>query len=424
MRFIADLHIHSPYSRATSPQLHPESIDLWARIKGIQVVASGDFTHPLWLNELKDKLEPAEPGLFKLKSEYSKKTDGFGSGFSNQPVRFVLTAETSTIYKKSDRVRKIHHLIFAPDFEAAEALQSNLLQAGVNITSDGRPIMGIDSRDLLDMALNVSEKIFFVPAHIWTPWFSVLGSKSGFDSIRDCYEDLADHIYAVETGLSSDPLMNRMCRFLDPYALISNSDAHSPEKLGREANLFDTEFSYDAMLNSLKAAGRQGLSGTIEFFPQEGKYHFDGHKKCGICLDPSQSKKHESSCPVCGKPITIGVLNRVLQLADRSADEARKKCQPYYSLIPLKEILSEITGVGSQSKRVSEEYFTLIGKFGSEFDILMNHPVHEYDNRSNDLLGEAIKRMRNGNIFIDEGYDGQFGRITLFEKNELMTKLS
>lgn len=416
MKFIADLHIHSPFSRATSPQLFPETIDLWARTKGIHVVGSGDFTHPQWLKELKNKIEPAEPGFFKLKSEFSKTIDHLIPASSKQLVRFVLTAEISTIYKKSDRVRKIHHLIFAPDFEAAESLQAKLNQAGFNITSDGRPIIGLDSRDLLDLTLNVSERIFFVPAHIWTPWFSVLGSKSGFDSIINCYEDLVDHIYAVETGLSSDPLMNRMCSFLDPYALISNSDAHSPEKLGREANLFDTEFSYDAMINTLKAGNNRGFSGTIEFFPQEGKYHFDGHKKCGVCLDPSQPAKHESSCPVCGKPITIGVLNRVIQLADRSVDKARKYCSPYYSLIPLKEILSEIAGVGPQSKRVAQAYNSLIRKVGSEIDILLSHPIEDLIVPGYDLLPEAIRRMRAGEVFIQEGFDGEFGKITVFQK--------
>lgn len=419
MKFIADLHIHSPYSRATSRHLLPETIDLWARIKGIHVVGSGDFTHPQWLKELKNKIEPAEPGLFQLKNEFSKSSDQIFAESSNHSVRFILTSEISTIYKKSDRVRKIHHLIFAPDFDVAESLQAKFIQAGVNITSDGRPIMGIDSRDLLDMALNVSERIFFVPAHIWTPWFSVLGSKSGFDSIRDCYEDLADHIHAVETGLSSDPLMNRMCSFLDPYTLISNSDAHSAEKLGREANLFDTEFNYDAMINTIKSRDSKGFLGTIEFFPQEGKYHFDGHKKCGLCLDPSQSGKHESRCPVCGKPITIGVLNRVVQLADRSATVARRHCSPFYSLIPLKEILSELAGVGPRSKRVAQAYNSLIRRLGSEFDILLNHPIKDLMTPGYDLLPEAIRRMRAGEVFVQEGFDGQFGKITVFKKDEI-----
>jgi uncharacterized protein (TIGR00375 family) len=419
MKFIADLHIHSHYSRATSKNLIPEFLEYWARIKGLTVVGSGDFTHPQWLKELKDKTEPAEPGLFKLKNIFSKPSNHHIPRASNQEVRFVLTSEISTIYKKGDKVRKIHHLIFAPDFETAEAIQVKLIKIGANITSDGRPIMGIDSRDLLDLILNASEKTFFVPAHIWTPWFSVLGTKSGFDSISDCYEDLAGHIYAVETGLSSDPPMNWMCGFLDPYTLISNSDAHSPEKLGREANLFDTELSYDSMINALKSKDRQGFLGTIEFFPQEGKYHFDGHIKCGICWNPSQTRKNSGICPVCGKPVTVGVMNRVLQLADRDMVTVNNNRPQFYSLVPLKEILSEIAGVGPQSKRVSEEYNTLIRQFGSEFDILLNLPIDKLKDRSNERLGEAIDRMRKGKIFIEEGYDGQYGRITVFKNNEL-----
>jgi uncharacterized protein (TIGR00375 family) len=420
MNFIADLHIHSPYSRATSKNLLPETLDYWAGIKGIQVVGSGDFTHPQWLRELKERIEPAEPGFFKLKKEFSILSDSLPQDIQNRRVRFVLTTEISTIYKRGDRVRKIHHLIFTPDFKTAERFQAELKRAGVNISSDGRPITGIPSRNLLEMTLDVSERNFFVPAHIWTPWFSVLGSKSGFDSITDCYEDLSQYIYAVETGLSSNPPMNRRCSFLDPYVLISNSDAHSPEKLGREANLFNTDLSYDSMFNALRNPDRQNLQGTIEFFPQEGKYHFDGHKKCGICLDPDRSAEQGSLCPVCGKSLTIGVLNRVRQLADRLPDEAREHCLPYWSLIPLKEILSEITGVGPQSKRVAQAYSTLIKEVGSEFDILMNLPIEELGSPGLEKLPEAIRRMRAGEVHIQEGFDGEFGKITLFRKGELV----
>ena len=419
MKFIADLHIHSHYSRATSKNLIPEFLDYWARIKGITVIGSGDFTHPQWLKELKDKTEPAEPGLFKLKRIFSKPSNHYITQSSNQEVRFVLTSEISTIYKKEEKIRKIHHLIFAPDFKTVEAIQAKLIKIGANITSDGRPIIGIDSRDLLDLTLNISEKTFFVPAHIWTPWFSVLGSKSGFDSINECYEDLAGYIYTVETGLSSDPPMNWMCGFLDPYTLISNSDAHSPEKLGREANLFDTDLSYDSMINALKSKDRHGFLGTIEFFPQEGKYHFDGHRKCEVCWSPIETLKHHGLCPICGKQVTVGVMNRVMQLADRDNPTQNENKPNFYSLIPLKEILSEIAGVGPQSKRVSGDYDTLIRQFGSEFDILLNLPIDELKYRSNERLGEAIDRMRKGEIFIEEGYDGQYGRITAFKKKEL-----
>ena len=282
MKFIADFHIHSHYSRATSKELVPEYLEYWAKLKGITIVGTGDFTHPGWVKELKEKLIPAEPGLFKLKQEY--KSEDLETPFlSDKEVRFLLTAEISNIYKKNDRVRKVHNVIFAPDFDTIEKIQQKLIAINANITSDGRPILGLDSRDLLEMVLDANENCFFVPAHIWTPWFSVLGSKSGFDSIAECFADLAGHIYAVETGLSTDPPMNWMCSFLDNYTLTANSDAHSPERLGRNSNRFDTELSYDALIGAMKTGDPHHFSGSIDLFPQEGKYHYDGHRKCDVC---------------------------------------------------------------------------------------------------------------------------------------------
>jgi DNA helicase-2/ATP-dependent DNA helicase PcrA len=427
MRFIADLHIHSHYSISTSPQLTPEHLDAWARIKGIGVIGSGDFTHPGWLEELKEKLEAAEEGLFRLKSRY--RLEGAAPGLpihipaegQSATVRFVLSAEISNIYRWGERVRKVHNLILVPSFEAAEAIQARLSRFA-NISSDGRPILGIDSRDLLEIALECSSTCFFVPAHIWTPWFSALGAKSGFESIAECYRDLSDHIRAVETGLSSDPPMNWLCSFLDKYNLISNSDAHSPEKLGREANLLQTDLSYPGIVKALSGDQSNpedsGFLGTLEFFPQEGKYHYDGHRKCGICWDPLETLRHRGICPVCGKPVTVGVLNRVAQLADREKVPEPAGRRRFHSLIPLKEILSEITGVGSGSKQIARLYAAAVRSAGSELALLLDLPEEEIKGSTNEVLAEAILRMRRGQVRVEPGFDGQFGRVRLFAEGE------
>jgi len=411
MKFIADFHIHSHFSIATSKNLIPEELDKWAQKKGITVVGTGDFSHPGWLKELKEKLDPSEPGLFTLKKDFQKYN-------SHNQTHFILTAEISNIYKKNGKVRKVHNVLFAPDFETVEKIQNKLSQIG-NITSDGRPILGLDSRDLLEIVLETSDDAFLIPAHIWTPWFSALGSKSGFDTIEECYDDLAGHIFAVETGLSSDPPMNWVCSFLDKYTLISNSDAHSPSKLGREANFFDTELSYYAIHDAMKSGNDKQFLGTIEFFPQEGKYHYDGHRKCGICWDPVETLKHKGICPVCGKKVTVGVLNRVAQLADRTDPETRPHRHHFHSLITLDEILSEILCVGKNSKRVAQAYEALLQKFTSEFDILLHTPLDEMQNKTNEILTESIRRMRNGQVHIEEGFDGEYGKIRTFTRDEI-----
>jgi len=430
MPFIADLHIHSHYSISTSPLLTPEHLEAWAGIKGITVIGTGDFTHPGWLEELKGKLEPAEEGLFRLKREHRLEEEEARlplpalnpKGEGRREVRFLLTAEISNIYRREDKVRKVHNLILVPTFEAAEKIQSKLSRFA-NISSDGRPILGLDSRELLEIALESSDQMFFVPAHIWTPWFSALGAKSGFDSIAECYGELTGHIRAVETGLSSDPPMNRLCSFLDGYTLISNSDAHSPEKLGREANLLDTDLSYPAIIGALSGnhppLQDSGFLGTIEFFPQEGKYHYDGHRKCGVCWDPLETLRERSICPVCGRPVTVGVLNRVAQLADRAQPLDAEGHPRFHSLIPLKEIFSEITGVGAQSKKISRLYSSAIQAVGSEFALLLDAPIEDIEIKTNELLAEAIRRMRCGRVLVEPGFDGQFGRVKLFNEAEV-----
>lgn len=399
MKFYADLHIHSKYSRATSKSSTLEELAAWAQKKGITVLGTGDFTHPAWFSEINEKLEPAGLGVYKLK---------------DSPVLFVLSVEISTIYKKGSKTRKVHHIVFMPDLEAAGKFRDRLGSIG-NIKSDGRPILGLDSRSLLEITLASGEGSTIIPAHIWTPWFSVLGSKSGFDSIEECYEDLSDHIFALETGLSSDPEMNWRVANLDKYRLVSNSDCHSPSKIAREATVFDTNPDYFSIMTALKTGN--GYIGTVEFFPEEGKYHMDGHRNCNICMTPSETIKHHGICPVCGKPLTIGVSHRVEELANRpeGSPERPKTAGEVYSLVPLQEIISEILGVGVQSKSVDRVYENLIQKLGSELSILMDVPVDEISKAYTPLLGEAITRLRAGNVIRKAGFDGEYGVIKLFE---------
>jgi uncharacterized protein (TIGR00375 family) len=413
MKFIADLHIHSRYSRATSPDLTPENLWRWAQYKGINVIGVGDCIHPSWLKELEEKLEPAEPGFFKLKEKFAAAVREQVFEACRHDVRFVLSTEISSIYKKNDVVRKVHSVIILSSFEAARTLQKRLDTIG-NIRSDGRPILGLDAKELLAITLECDPKTLFIPAHIWTPWFSVLGSKSGFDSIEECFEELAPHIYAVETGLSSDPLMNWRLKKLDPYILVSNSDAHSASKLGREANIFNTEFSYDGMYRALADRNDKGLVATIEFFPEEGKYHFDGHLACKVRIHPKETIKNKGLCPSCGKPVTVGVMARVEELAQRPEGEKGLRARPYHSLIPLEEIIAETLGVGKASKKVQALYFDMISKLGPELPLLMDRTLKDIQSAGGDKLAEAVRRVRAGKVAIEPGYDGEYGVIKIF----------
>lgn len=404
MSFYADLHIHSKYSRATSRDADLEHLALWAEKKGIAVIGTGDFTHPAWREELKSKLAPAEPGLFRLKDQ------------SLGATRFMLEVEISTIYKKGEKTRKVHHLLYAPDFEKVDRMVARLEKIG-NLRSDGRPILGLDSRHLLEIALEAGEGCYLVPAHIWTPWFSAMGSKSGFDSIDECYGDLASHIFAVETGLSSDPEMNWRVSHLDRFRLVSNSDAHSPGKLGREACRFSTELDYFAIKRALETG--EGYEGTIEFFPEEGKYHLDGHRKCGIRFDPNESKQHANSCPTCGEPLTLGVLHRVEELADRQPGQAPEKHDPFVNAVPLPEVLSELLGAGPASKKVQKNYNATLNMVGPELPLLNEIPLEDISKKGSELLAEAIRRMRAGEVKRTGGYDGEYGVIKLFEEKEI-----
>ena len=414
MKLVADIHLHSHYSRATSKELTLEHLWKWAQIKGVQVVATGDIAHPGWLAELREKLEPAEEGLFRLKPEHTAGVADQVPAACRGAVRFLIGGEISNIYKKHDRTRKVHNIVFAPSFEATARLQTELEKIG-NIRSDGRPILGLDSRDLLEIVLQVDPRCHLIPAHIWTPWFSILGSKSGFDSVQECFADLTPHIFAVETGLSSDPPMNWRVSWLDDYTLISSSDAHSPPKLAREATRFDTELSYDALFDALRRGDRAGYRGTIEFFPEEGKYHLDGHRKCGVCWQPVTTRAHGGRCSACGKPVTVGVYHRMEELADRPHG-ARPPCAgPFASLIPLPEALGEVLGVGPNSKRVQGEYRRLVERLGPELTILQDLPPEEIAAAGDAVLAEGIRRMRAGEVRAQSGYDGEYGVIRLFD---------
>lgn len=414
MFYIADLHLHSHYSRATSKDLNLETLYQWARIKGIHVVGTGDFTHPLWFKELKEKLEPDGTGLFRLKNPPKEDVPGFKC--VDIDVRFCLTSEISSIYKHGDKVRKNHNCVYAPDLETVARINAKLAQIG-NLAADGRPILGLPSRDLLEIVLQTSEHAHLIPAHIWTPWFSMFGSKSGYDSVKECFRDLSDHIFALETGLSSDPEMNWRLSMLDKYTLVSNSDAHSPQKLGREANLFDTERSYYGLFDALKS--KKGFLGTYEFFPEEGKYHMDGHRKCDVCFEPEESIKHKNICPKCGQPLTIGVLHRVTELSDRKQPQRPEGAADFHYIIPLPEVLSEIKNASASSKTVNQSFQQTISLFGNEFTLLNQIPVEDIEKKAGMVIAEAIKRMRTQQVNPQGGYDGEYGVIKIFKEGEL-----
>lgn len=416
MTFHADLHVHSRHSRATSRDLDLEHMAWWAARKGITVVGTGDCVHPAWLAEIKEKLLPAGGGLFRLRPEIETTISRTLPPSCRHPVLFMLSTEISTIYKKGDRTRKVHHLIYAPDFDAVDRLAASLARIG-NIASDGRPILGLDSRDLLEIALASGPDSYLVPAHIWTPWFSALGSLSGFDSIVECYRDLAHHIFAVETGLSSDPAMNWRISFLDRYRLTSSSDAHSPGKLGREATRFSCAPDYFAIRHALETG--EGYAGTVEFFPEEGKYHLDGHRACSVRLTPKETISLDGRCPVCGGQVTVGVAHRVESLADRSEPDATPPATAgtVTSLVPLPEILSEIMDTGVASKAVQDVCDRVTATFGPELSLLDEVPIEDIA-RTQSLLGEAVGRLRQGAVIRRAGFDGEYGVIRLFEENE------
>jgi uncharacterized protein (TIGR00375 family) len=401
-----------------------ENLYRWGKIKGINVIASADFTHPKWFAELQEKLEPAELGLYKLKDDLAKKQDKkIPESCKENKIRFILSVEISNIYKRADKVRKLHNVIIVPNLKTASKLNAELQKIG-NIRADGRPILGMDSQDLLKITLEANSDNLFIPAHIWTPWFSMFGSKSGFDSIEEAFADLAPEIKVVETGLSSDPFMNWRLSALQKLTLVSNSDAHSPVKLGREANILNCDLDYFEIVNALKT-GDKRFVGTIEFFPQEGKYHYDGHRACNVCFNPEETKKHHGLCPKCKKPLVVGVDYRVSELANHPEDFKPKKHKTVEYIIPLMEIIAEIEQLSSiSSKKVQDTYRQLINKFGDEFSILRQIKTKNISHAGFPVLAEALKRMRTGKIYVTPGYDGVYGVIKVFKDKAEMKELS
>lgn len=402
MQLVIDFHIHSKYSRATSKTLNLDALDESARVKGVNVLGTGDFTHPLWFAELEKSLEEAGPGLYKRKG-------------SKTNTHFILTCEISSIYSKAGKVRRVHTLLFVPSLEIARKINRRLNKVG-NLKSDGRPILGLDVKELAKIALDASADCMIVPAHVWTPWFSVFGSKSGFDSLEECFEELTPHIHAIETGLSSDPPMNWRISALDDITLISNSDCHSAGKILREANVMDCKLNYYDIMEVIKTKDKKRFLYTIEFFPEEGKYHYDGHRICKYRTHPSENKNEE--CPKCGRKVTVGVLSRVGDLADRQEGFVPKNAIDYKNLIPLSELIAEAVGVGPLTKTVQKEYNKLINAFGTEFDILLNIKKGDLQNVANFVIAESITRMRDGKVSISPGYDGEYGNIKIFKKGE------
>lgn len=434
MRYYADLHIHSKYSRACSPQLTPENIDLWCRIKGVGLVSTADFTHPKWFQDLQDKLEPQGNGLYKLKAGL-RKTDPRFKESMPRPVSFMVGTEVACIYKHAGETRRVHHCLFMPSLEAAAEFTRRLEARGCNVRADGRPIFGLSSQDLLQLLLEVDEHSVLIPAHAWTPWFAIFGSKSGYDSIGECFGSLSKYIFAIETGLSSDPPMNWRLSNLDSVALVSHSDAHSLPNLGREADIFEGEgLSYDTVMSALRHGNPQAvaggadkslplrLAGTIEFFPDEGRYHYDGHRDCKVSFSPLETKKHRGLCPVCGRELTIGVLYRVNELADRVAGMKPNGALPFTSLIELDKVIAQAQGVkGRQTKAVELEYWDLVSAGGGELQTLLDTP-EDTGRVANERVAEAIRRLRRGQVAIEPGYDGVYGTISLFRPDEQLGK--
>jgi len=404
--FYADLHIHSKFSRATSKDMNLETIEQWAQIKGIQLMATGDFTHPAWLKEIENKLNDEGNGLFTLKNEY--RLDVPVS--CKREIFFILSAEISCIYQKNGKLRKIHLVILSPSIKDVLKINHALSRIG-NLSSDGRPILGIDAKEVMKMILELSPQSMVIPAHAWTPHFSIFGSQSGFDTLEECFEELSPYVYAIETGLSSDPPMNWRLSRLDRIILVSNSDAHSPAKIGREANIFDTQLSYDAITEAIRTG--KGFLGTVEFFPQEGKYHYDGHRACGVRLSPEETIKASYLCPVCGKKLTVGVMHRVEVIADRPAGFIPSHALPYHSIVPLIEVIGEINHSSSNTKKVFTTYMNLISKLGDEYNILLHKKLNDIGALDSQLR-DAIERMRSGRVTVEPGYDGEYGKIKIF----------
>ncbi|MFT3703534.1 MAG: endonuclease Q family protein [Agriterribacter sp.] len=414
MFYIADLHTHSHYAGATSKNLCLETMYQWALIKGIDVVSTGDFTHPAWIKELEEKLQPCDNGFFTLK-QLPQQTEMPGANPQGRAVYFCLSTEVSCEYTINGKQYKNHHLIYAPDFDTARKINT-ALSRNSDLSVDGRPTLNLQAHELLKIILQVHPKAYFIPAHIWTPWYSTLGAMNGHNSLKDCFKDVTNELFAVETSLSADPLMCRRYTELDHLTLISNSDAHSAYKLGREVNLLDTELSYDGMFQAIKT--KQGFCGTWEYYPQHGKYYNDGHRDCKISLSTDEAKSN--ICPVCHKPLTIGVAHRVEQLANRIQGEAKTLAESFQYILPLSEIMAEYMGFkNDDGAKVKREYTKAITRFGNEFNMLHHAPLQDI-HRFHPTLSIAIERLRKDQKHFSAGYDGEYGKIYFFNDGELL----
>ena len=398
--FVADFHIHSRYSRACSKDLSVNELAKWAKLKGIGLLGTGDFTHPLWLPELEETLRPTGRGVFEAHGAH-----------------FILTAEINTLFYKRGKAHNIHHVLFAPSFETVKRLNKELEAFG-SLSIDGRPILQLEAWRMVEIALGVDPRCLIVPAHVWTPHFAIFGSNSGFDSVEECFEHQAKNIFVLETGLSSDPAMNWRLSKLDRYALISNSDSHSARRIGREANVFNCELDYDELVATLKTKDASRFLYTVEFFPEEGKYHFDGHRKCGVRLSPSESQQHGSRCPACGRPVTVGVMHRIEALADRPEGAKPAQAIPFRNAVPLEEIIADALGIGTGTQGVDREYFNLIERCGTEFDILFKTSEEALRRVTTARIAEGVIRMRNRQVVIEPGYDGEYGKVHIFGEAE------
>ena len=420
---ILDLHIHSKYSRACSPGLDLFSIAEACEIRGVDIVATGDFTHPKWFEHIKESLEEiGNSGIYKLREQDTRDKQLPITNYQLPKTKFILGTELSCIKKHKDKTRRIHVLVFAPSIKVVEKFNNKLESMSFNLKSDGRPILGLTVKQLLEIMLEVDKRMIMIPAHAWTPWFGIFGSKGGYDTLEEAFEELTPHIFAIETGLSSDPIMNWRLSSLDNITLVSNSDAHSCAKLGREANVMEfgsnTDVTYAEIMRILREKDKTKFKYTIEFYPEEGKYHWDGHRDCKFVCDPEQSARLKNTCPKCKKPLVIGVENRVHELADRTIDEVLKikdKFIPYKSLVPLPEILADTFGCGVNTKKVKVHYDDMVKKLGNEFNILLNFSLDSIENTTTKQIAEAICRVRTGNIYVEPGYDGEFGVVRVFK---------
>lgn len=410
MRVIADLEIHSRFARAVSKEMNLANLEAWGLKKGIDIIGTGDFTHPTWFDEISNELEEVEPGLYQRKASRSR-------------IRFIFSAEISCIFSRGGATRRIHVLVYAPNRAAAFKIINGLGYYG-NLRADGRPIIGIDIEEVVKIAMDASPDSLIIPAHVWTPWFGMYGSKSRFDSITDCFPNTLQHVPAVETGLSSDPPMNWRLSELDDKSIVSFSDAHSPPNIGREATIFElASLNYNAIADAIrlpfpKNSDSNRIVETIEFFPEEGMYHWDGHREHHLRWSPAETKKHEGRCTVCGKPVTVGVMNRVDRLADRPEGYADQRRPPFRRLVPLAEIIGEALGLGKLTKGVTTEYEALVKAGGSEFRVLLDHGLDELRNMAEARIVEGIRRVRDGQLHITPGYDGVYGTVHIFGQDE------